>query len=69
MEGTVTFPDELRSPLTRLSAVEGTIGVDKEEQERQVRWKVEEKMIKPKGSQTQPSSSTDEAHTHTHTTE
>ena len=24
MEGTVTFPDELRSPLTRLSAVEGT---------------------------------------------
>ena len=41
------------------------IGVDKEEQERQVRWKVEEKMIKSKGSQTQPSSSTDEAHTHT----
>ena len=41
------------------------IGVNKEEQERQVRQKVEEKMIKPKGPQTQPSPSTDEAHTHT----
>lgn len=37
------------------------IGVNKEEEERQVRQKVEEKMIKPKGPQTQPSPSTDEA--------
>lgn len=37
------------------------IGVNKEEQERQVRKKVEEKMIKAKRPQTQPSPSTDEA--------
>ena len=37
------------------------IGVNKEEEERQMRRKVEEKMIKPEGPQTQPSASTDEA--------